>query len=54
METPDTPQTDIEAEELPDLPVHFHFAPDFPRNAMGKIQRFKLRQRLMERQLARA
>jgi len=34
--------------------ANFHFLDRFPRNHMGKVERFKLRQRLIEQQLARS
>ena len=34
--------------------IHFHFVDALPRNHMGKIERFKLKQQLTERRLQRA
>jgi len=34
--------------------ARFHFLVPFPRNGMGKIERFKLKQRLIEQQHAQA
>jgi acyl-coenzyme A synthetase/AMP-(fatty) acid ligase len=37
---------------FPEIAIHYHFTPTFPRNAMGKVQRFRLLQQLKARQLA--
>jgi acyl-coenzyme A synthetase/AMP-(fatty) acid ligase len=34
--------------------ARFHFLDRFPRNHMGKVERFKLKQRLIEQQQAQA
>jgi acyl-coenzyme A synthetase/AMP-(fatty) acid ligase len=47
-------QAALTLSDLPDVHVHFHFVDKIPRNHMGKVERIKLRQQLLERKRAPA